>query len=115
MVGAAVPASLSEAGDGWDRNLPAGVGSGGRRTPVGLAAATVVAPCRALLVGAASILLCFFLQGKASLTSALRCSPTRGKKDETESTANHWKRNATHDLCLDLDTWGPQPRQSASE
>lgn len=84
MVGAAVPASLSEAGDGWDRNLPAGVGSGGRRTPVGLAAATVVAPCRALSVGAASILLCFFLQGKASLTSALRCSPTRGKKDETE-------------------------------
>jgi hypothetical protein len=37
VVGGAVPASLSEAGDGWDRNQPGlgGVGSGGRRTPGG--------------------------------------------------------------------------------
>lgn len=81
---ASAPASLSGAVDGWDWNLSVRRAWGvGRGTPVGLAAATGVAPVAALSVGAP---LFFPPEGKASLTLAPRCSPTRGEGSDQNTT-----------------------------
>jgi len=92
VVGAAVPASLSGAGDGWDRNLSVGrprgcrrVGSGGQEDTGGVARRRpAVAPVARFRLVPSDRRLRFSSRGEreASLTLAPRSFPdTRGREE----------------------------------